>query len=95
MPTTAYTGNFIQGFASNNTGIKGTNIFSIGNLENFSLQTNTDARVVRDIAGNLNGFSEPITLSSLNVTQTVAQTLVNNNTGVVLNYDKGNLRNYA
>lgn len=95
MPQKA-TGNFYQGFASTNTGIRGTDIFSIGqDLANFSLQTNLSSRVVRDIAGNLNGFSQPITLATLKLTTSTSQTLLTNNVNIFLNYDKGNLRNYA
>ncbi len=89
------TGNFIQGFSSKNTGIRGTNVFSIGDLENFAVQTNMDDRVVRDIETNLNGFSQPITLDTLKVTQPVVQKLLDDNTNVFLNDDKSNVRNYA
>lgn len=87
--------NFSTGLVGNQiTGIRGTNLFSIGNA--FTVQTNTEERKIKDYGLLTGDFSEPITLGSLNVEK------VNNYTSALkqvekikFNFDKSDVRNYA
>ena len=68
----------------------GTPLFTMGN---FSITTNMDPK--SDKSFITNNFSQFYNLDTLNLNETQAQTLLDNNAGVILNLDKSNLKYYA
>ncbi len=68
----------------------GTPLFTMGN---FSITTNMDPK--SDKTFITNKFSNFISLSDLNLTLNQTQTLLKNNTSVILNLDKSNLKYYS
>lgn len=88
--------NFNTGFVGNQvTGIKGTNIFAIGTA--FTVQTNLDDKISRDLSSTIGGFSEPISLENLKIGEQVSQAraLVENTASMALNRDKSKITNYG
>ena len=87
---------FNSGFSLiKNFNISSTDIFSMSNTIDYTIQSNLDTRNVRDIQSQLNSFSQPINLNNLNTTMSASTTLINNNLNLYLNYNKGNINNYA
>ena len=68
----------------------GTPLFTMGN---FAITTNMEPKSDKNFVTTK--FSNFVSLTDLNLTVTETQTLLSNNTGVYLNLDKKNLKNYA
>lgn len=68
----------------------GTPLFTMGN---FSITTNLDPKLNKTFITN--DFSNFTSLNDLDLTLEQAKTLLTNNTGVILNLDKTNLKNYS
>lgn len=65
-------------------------------FDSFTLETNTEARNVRDIESILGAFSEPISLESLQVSSLQqALQLIGTDGNFRINFDKQNLTSYA
>ncbi len=68
----------------------GTPLFTMGN---FTITTNVDPKTNKNFITNK--FSNPISLSDLDLTLAQANELLTNNAGVILNLDKKNLKYYS
>lgn len=87
---------FSSGFSNiKNFNINSTDIFSMSNTQDYTIQSNLSTGTVRDIQSQLNSFSQPINLNNLNTTMSGVTTLLSNNLTLTLNYNKGNVNNYA
>jgi hypothetical protein len=68
----------------------GTPLFTMGN---FNITTNLDPKITKKFVTNK--YSNFLTLTDLNVSETLNEELLNNNATVLLNLDKTNLNYYA
>lgn len=67
-------------------------IFSFGS---FYVTSNFSNQVVIDYTNTLSSFAIPVTLDTINVTNTQSQILYNNNNNAVLNLDKSDLNTFV